>query len=152
VLVDVDHSMKVMRDETFGPVVGVMKAHDAEEALRLANDSRYGLSGSVFGERAHAERVARRVECGAVNVNDVLVNYFASDVPMGGWKESGIGYRHGPQGIRKFCRTESLVITRFAGKREPTWFPYTRGRRSLIARISQLVNARDWKRRLGLRR
>ena len=97
-LVDVDHSMKVMRDETFGPVVGVMKVRDAEEALRLANDSRYGLSGSVFGERGNAEQVARRVECGAVNVNDVLVNYFASDVPMGGWKESGIGYRHGDPG------------------------------------------------------
>ncbi|HEX3362704.1 MAG TPA: aldehyde dehydrogenase family protein, partial [Solirubrobacterales bacterium] len=151
VLVDVDHSMKVMRDETFGPVVGVMKVRDAEEALRLANDTRYGLSGSVFGERSHAESVARRVECGAVNVNDVLINYFASDVPMGGWKESGIGYRHGAQGIRKFCRTESLVITRFAGKREPTWYPYTRGRRGLIARMSKLINARDWRRRLGLK-
>ena len=51
VLVDVDHSMKVMRDETFGPVVGVMKVRDAEEALRLANDTRYGLSASVFGEK-----------------------------------------------------------------------------------------------------
>jgi acyl-CoA reductase-like NAD-dependent aldehyde dehydrogenase len=152
VLVDVDHSMKVMRDETFGPVVGVMKVRDAEEALRLANDTRYGLSGSVFGERSHAEAVARRVECGAVNVNDVLINYFASDVPMGGWKESGIGYRHGAQGIRKFCRTESLVITRFAGKREPTWYPYTRGRRGLIARMTKLINGRDWRRRLGLKR
>ncbi|MBS1880707.1 MAG: aldehyde dehydrogenase family protein [Actinobacteria bacterium] len=152
VLVDVDHTMKVMRDETFGPVVGVMKVRDEAEALRLANDSRYGLSASVFGERDHAERVARRVECGAVNVNDVLVNYFASDVPMGGWKESGIGYRHGAPGIRKFCRSESLVITRFGGKREPTWYPYTRGRRGLVARLAQLFNARDWRRRLGLRR
>jgi acyl-CoA reductase-like NAD-dependent aldehyde dehydrogenase len=152
VLVDVDHSMKVMRDETFGPVVGVMKVRDSEEALRLANDTRYGLSGSVFGSRANAERVARRVECGAVNVNDVLINYFASDVPMGGWKESGIGYRHGAQGIRKFCRTESLVITRFAGKREPTWYPYTRGRRGLISRMTKLINGRDWRRRLGLKR
>ncbi len=152
VLVDVDHSMKVMRDETFGPVVGVMKVRDAEEALRLANDTRYGLSGSVFGERSRAEGVARRVECGAVNVNDVLVNYFASDVPMGGWKQSGIGYRHGAQGIRKFCRTESLVITRFGGKREPTWYPYTRSRRGLVGRLAVLINARDWKRRLGLRR
>jgi betaine-aldehyde dehydrogenase len=151
VLVDVDHTMKVMRDETFGPVVGVMKVRDEQEALRLANDSRYGLSGSVFGEKDHAERVARRIECGAVNVNDVLINYFASDVPMGGWKESGIGYRHGEPGIKKFCRTESLVITRFAGKREPTWYPYTRGKRSLIARLTQLLNARDWRRRLGLR-
>ncbi|HZO06317.1 MAG TPA: aldehyde dehydrogenase family protein [Solirubrobacterales bacterium] len=149
VLVDVDHSMKVMRDETFGPVVGVMKVRDAEEALKLANDSRYGLSGSVFGEKQRAEQVARRVECGAVNVNDVLVNYFASDVPMGGWKESGIGYRHGAPGIKKFCRTESVVITRFAGKREPTWYPYTRARRGLVGRIAVAFNARDLKRRLG---
>jgi acyl-CoA reductase-like NAD-dependent aldehyde dehydrogenase len=152
VLVDVDHSMKVMREETFGPVVGVMKARDAEEALRLANDSRYGLSGSVFGEKERAEQVARRVECGAINVNDVLVNYFASDVPMGGWKQSGIGFRHGEPGIKKYCRTESVVITRFGGKREPTWYPYTRARRNLVARIGQAFNARDLRRRLGLRR
>jgi acyl-CoA reductase-like NAD-dependent aldehyde dehydrogenase len=152
VLVDVDHSMKVMRDETFGPVVGVMKVRDSEEALRLANDSRYGLSGSVFGEKERAERVARRVECGAVNVNDVLVNYFAMDVPMGGWKQSGIGYRHGEPGIKKYCRTESVVITRFGGKREPGWYPYTRSRRGLIARVARAFTARDWRRRLGLRR
>jgi acyl-CoA reductase-like NAD-dependent aldehyde dehydrogenase len=151
VLVDVDHSMKVMRDETFGPVVGVMKVGDAEEALRLANDSRYGLSGSVFGEKERAERVARRVECGAINVNDVLVNYLASDVPMGGWKESGIGYRHGEPGIKKYCRTESLVITRFGGKREPSWYPYTKARRGLVDRVARAFNARDLKRRFGMR-
>jgi len=151
VLVDVDHSMKVMRDETFGPVVGVMKVGDAEEAIRLANDSPYGLSGSVFGERERAERVARRVECGAINVNDVLVNYFATEVPMGGWKQSGIGTRHGENGIKKFCRSESLVITRFGGKREPTWYPYTKARRRLVAPLVRLFNARDWRRRLGLR-
>ena len=151
VLVDVDHTMKVMRDETFGPVVGVMKVRDSEQALQLANDSRYGLSGSVFGEKERAEMVARRVECGAVNVNDVLVNYLAMDVPMGGWKESGIGYRHGEPGIKKYCRTESVVITRFGGKREPTWYPYTKARRGLVARLAQAFNARDLKRRLGLR-
>ncbi len=152
VLVDVDHSMKVMRDETFGPVVGVMKVRDADEAVSLANDTRYGLSGSVFGERERAEQVARRVECGAINVNDVLVNYFATDVPMGGWKQSGIGFRHGEPGIKKYCRSESLVITRFGGKREPTWFPYTKSRRALIGPIARLFNARDWRRRLGLKR
>jgi acyl-CoA reductase-like NAD-dependent aldehyde dehydrogenase len=150
VLVDVDHSMKVMRDETFGPVVGVMKVRDSEEALRLANDTRYGLSGSVFGERERAERVARRVECGAVNVNDVLVNYLAMDVPMGGWKQSGIGYRHGEPGIKKYCRTESVVISRFGGKREPTWYPYTRARRGMVGRIARAFTARDLKRRLGM--
>jgi acyl-CoA reductase-like NAD-dependent aldehyde dehydrogenase len=150
VLVDVDHSMKVMRDETFGPVVGVMKVRDADEAVRLANDSRYGLSGAVFGKRERAEQVARRVECGAVNVNDVLVNYFATGVPMGGWKQSGIGSRHGEPGIKKYCRSESLVITRFGGKREPGWYPYTKSRRRLIAPLVRFFNARDWRRRLGL--
>jgi betaine-aldehyde dehydrogenase len=151
VLVDVDHSMKVMRDETFGPVVGVMKVRDSEEALKLANDTRYGLSASVFGEKGRAEQIARRVECGAVNVNDVLVNYLAMDVPMGGWKESGIGFRHGEYGIKKYCRPESVVVTRFSGKREPTWFPYTKARRGLVGRIAQAFNARDLKRRLGMR-
>jgi acyl-CoA reductase-like NAD-dependent aldehyde dehydrogenase len=151
VLVDVDHSMKVMRDETFGPVVGVMKARDAEEALQLANDSRYGLGASVFGEKERAEQLARRVECGAVNVNDVLINYFAMDVPMGGWKQSGIGFRHGEPGIKKYCRSESLVITRFGGKREPTWYPYTKTRRRLLDPISRFFGARDWRRKLGLR-
>ncbi|HET8567251.1 MAG TPA: aldehyde dehydrogenase family protein [Solirubrobacterales bacterium] len=151
VLVDVDHSMKVMRDETFGPVVGVMKVRDSEEALRLANDTRYGLAASVFGEKGRAEKLARRVEAGSVNVNDVVSNMAAMGVPMGGWKESGIGARHGEYGIKKYCRAESIVITRFAGKREPNWYPYTRARRNLVDRLTQALNARDWKRRLGMR-
>jgi acyl-CoA reductase-like NAD-dependent aldehyde dehydrogenase len=151
VLVDVDHSMKVMREETFGPVVGVMKVRDSEEALRFANDTRYGLAASVFGERGRAERVGRRIEAGAVNVNDVIVNYVLMDVPMGGWKESGIGFRHGEQGIKKYCRPESVIVARFGGKREPTWYPYTKSRRGLVGRVARAFNARDWRRRLGLR-
>jgi acyl-CoA reductase-like NAD-dependent aldehyde dehydrogenase len=151
VLVDVDHSMKVMRDETFGPVVGVMKVRDSEEALKLANDSRYGLAGSVFGEKNRAEAIARRVEAGSVNVNDVIINMAAMDVPMGGWKESGIGFRHGEYGIKKYCRPESIVVTRFGGKREPTWYPYTKSRRGLVDRVAKAFNARDLKRRLGKR-
>ena len=142
VLVDVDHSMKVMRDETFGPVVGVMKVRDEEEALKLANDTRYGLSGSVFGAKRHAEAVARRVECGAINVNDVLTNYLAPDVPMGGWKDSGVGFRHGEWGIKKYCRPESIVVTRFGGDRELFWYPYTDKRRNLLRRAARLFNAR----------
>ena len=151
VLVDVDHSMKVMRDETFGPVVGVMKVRDAEEAVRLANDTRYGLAASVFGEKNRAERVARRIEAGTVNVNDVISNMMAMGVPMGGWKQSGIGFRHGEYGIKKYCRAESIVVTRFAGKSEPTWYPYTRSRLGLVGRVAKAFNGRDLKRRLGLR-
>jgi len=151
VLVDVDPSMKVMRDETFGPVVTVTKVRDSEEALRLANDTRYGLGASVFGERTRAESIGRRMEVGAVNVNDVIVNYVAMDVPMGGWKESGIGFRHGEYGIKKYCRPESIVITRMGGKREPNWFPYTKVRQGLVGRLAKAVNARDIRRRLGKR-
>jgi acyl-CoA reductase-like NAD-dependent aldehyde dehydrogenase len=151
VLVDVDHSMKVMRDETFGPVVGVMKVRDSEEAVRLANDTRYGLAASVFGEKNRAEGIARRIEAGSVNVNDVITNMLAMSVPMGGWKESGIGFRHGEYGIRKYCRPESIVITRFGGKSEPSWYPYTKRRRGLVNRAATAFIARDWRRRLGLR-
>jgi acyl-CoA reductase-like NAD-dependent aldehyde dehydrogenase len=130
-------------------VVGVMKVRDADEALRLANDTRYGLSGYVFGKTEEAEAVARRLEVGGACVNDVLVNFLASDVPMGGWKDSGIGFRHGEYGIKKFVRPESLVITRFGRKREPLYFPYTDERRQALRKLTRFFNARDWRRRLG---
>jgi acyl-CoA reductase-like NAD-dependent aldehyde dehydrogenase len=151
VLADVDHTMRVMREESFGPVVGVMKVRDAEEAVRLANDSRYGLSASVFGKTREAEAVARRLQVGTANVNDVLVGFLASDVPMGGWKDSGIGWRHGEYGIKKFVRPESLVITRFGSKREPLYFPYTDKRRQKLRKLTRFFNARDWRRRVGSR-
>jgi betaine-aldehyde dehydrogenase len=151
VITDVDHSFRVMREETFGPVVGVMKVRDADEAVRLANDTRYGLSGYVFGATKEAEAVARRLEVGAACVNDVLVNFLASDVPMGGWKDSGIGFRHAEYGIKKFVRPESLVVSRLGRKREPLYFPYTHERRMALHKISRFFTARDWRRRLGRR-
>ena len=150
VLVDVDHSMKVMRDETFGPVVGVMKVRDSEEALRLANDTRYGLAASVFGEKEprRAGRPPGRGRRGQRQRRDRQL-LSRSDVPMGGWKQSGIGYRHGEHGIKKYCRTESIVVTRFGGKREPTWYPYTKARRGLVNRDRPGVQRpRHGKRRL----
>jgi acyl-CoA reductase-like NAD-dependent aldehyde dehydrogenase len=152
VIADVDHSMKVMKDETFGPVVPVMKVRDADEAVRLANDTRYGLSASVFaGTSDEGAAIARRIEAGAVNVNDVLTNFFAHSLPMGGWKESGIGFRHGSYGIKKYVRPESIVVPRIKqGKRDPLWFPYTSVRRKLVNRVNRLVNARGLRNRLGL--
>ncbi len=152
VVADADHSMKVMRDETFGPVVGVMKVKDAGEAIRMANDTRYGLSASVFsGDVGKAEKVAEQLEVGAANINDALINYFHLEVPMGGWKDSGIGWRHGPGGIRKYCRTETIVSPRMKNtKSEPLWYPYTPGRRKMMNRLYRLINARGLKNRLGL--
>ena len=91
----------------------------------MANDSRYGLSASVFaGTSREGEQIARRIEAGAVNVNDVLTTYFALGVPMGGWKESGIGFRHASYGIKKFVRPESIVIAADqAGQARPAVVP-----------------------------
>ncbi len=150
VLVDVDHSMRVMRDETFGPVVGVMKVRDTEEAVRLANDTRYGLSATVFGPKRKAEQVARRIECGGVNVNDVITNAMVPGVPMGGWHQSGIGNRNGKTGIRKYCRSEAIVSARVQFLPEPFWFPYTPERRQITDRLTRFVNARGIRNRLGL--
>jgi len=102
--------MKVMREETFGPVLPIMRVADAEEALRVANDSTLGLSGSVWsGDAARGRAIARRLQSGSVCVNDVLVNYFCVEAPLGGVKQSGLGYRHGPEGLRQFCRVETIV-------------------------------------------
>ncbi len=128
VLVDVDHSMKIMTEETFGPTLPIMRVRDAEEALRLANDSEYGLAGSVFSKDTDkGEKLARRVEAGAVCVNDAIINFAAIELPMGGVKASGLGSRHGAGGIRKYCNQQALLITpRLALKRELHFFPYSR--------------------------
>jgi acyl-CoA reductase-like NAD-dependent aldehyde dehydrogenase len=126
VLVDVDHTMLAMTEETFGPTLPIMKVRDEEEAIKMANDSPYGLGASVFGKDiAHAEAVARRVEAGAVCVNDALVNYSALELPMGGAKASGLGSRHGAGGIRKYTQQQAMLITRFATKKDPHMYPYS---------------------------
>jgi acyl-CoA reductase-like NAD-dependent aldehyde dehydrogenase len=143
VLADVDHAMSCMTEETFGPTVAIMRVSDADEAVRLANDSPYGLAASVFGKDiARAEQVARRVEAGAVCINDAQLNYFALELPMGGWKESGMGVRHGAPGIRKYCRQQSLLITRFAPRRELHMFPYRARTTTLIAKALKLLYGR----------
>jgi acyl-CoA reductase-like NAD-dependent aldehyde dehydrogenase len=126
VLAGVDHTMDVMREETFGPTLPIMKVADAEEAIRLANDSPYGLGAAVFSkDAARGEAVARRIEAGAVCVNDALVNYQALELPMGGWKASGIGHRHGPGGIRKFTDQQSLLVSRLHTRKELHMYPYS---------------------------
>jgi len=127
VLADADHSMAAMTEETFGPTLPLMKVADADEAIRMANDSPYGLGASIFtGDVSRGEQLARRVEAGAICVNDAAINYLALELPMGGWKTSGLGVRHGAGGIRKFTRQQALLVTRWAPRREIHFFPYSR--------------------------
>ena len=143
VLVDVDHSMSCMTEETFGPTVPVMKVADAEEAVRLANDSQYGLAASVWTkDAARGEEIARRIEAGAVCVNDAQLNYLALELPMGGWKASGLGSRHGAAGIRKYCRQQSLLVTRFAPPKDLHFYPFRPRTTKLIGTALKLLYGR----------
>jgi acyl-CoA reductase-like NAD-dependent aldehyde dehydrogenase len=143
VLVDVDHSMACMTDETFGPTLPIMKVRDEEEAIRLANDSPYGLDSSVFTRDVEkGERVARRIDAGATVVNDALTNYLATEAPFAGSKESGLGARHGAAGIRKYCRPHTIVVTRFAASKDPTMFPNSRLKARGLERLLVLMYGR----------
>jgi acyl-CoA reductase-like NAD-dependent aldehyde dehydrogenase len=143
VLVDVNHSMKCMTEETFGPTLPIMKIANADEGIRLANDSTYGLQASVWtGDIERGEALARRIEAGVVCVNDAQINYTALNLPMGGWKTSGLGTRHGANGIRKYTKIQSLLVTRRALKREPFMFPYKARQTMLLRRVFKLLYGR----------
>ncbi len=143
VLADVDHSMTAMTEETFGPTVPIMKVADAEEAIRMANDSPYGLGASVWTkDGARGEQIARRLESGYACVNDANINYFAYELPMGGWKDSGLGVRHGAGGIRKYTRQQAILVTRVALKRDVHFFPYSARTTKLLGRLTKLLYGR----------
>ncbi len=144
VLVDVDHTMKCMTEETFGPTLPIMKVADSEEAIRLANDSPYGLGASVFSKDVdRGEQVARRLETGAANVNDAMINYTVLELPMGGAKASGLGSRHGAGGIRKYTSQQAIVVTpKLALKREPHMYPYKARNSKLLAGLFKFLYGR----------
>jgi acyl-CoA reductase-like NAD-dependent aldehyde dehydrogenase len=133
--------MACMTEETFGPTLPVMRVSDAEQAISLVNDSRYGLGAAVFARNSEqGESIARRLDVGAVCVNDAAINYFALEAPMGGVKESGIGVRHGAEGIRKFTKPQTIVLTPgWMPKRQPQMFPFSGRRTRLLGRAVQLI-------------
>src|SRR5437764_358178 len=143
VIAGADHSMAAMTDETFGPTLPIMKVHDEDEAVRMDNDSPYRLQASVFTkDMSRADRVARQLQAGAVVVNDCVANYSAFEAPMGGWKSSGIGVRHGPQGIRKYTHPQTIVFTRFAMKKDLYMFPYTKRRSEFLVKLLRFLYGR----------
>ena len=153
VIVDVDHTMACIREETFGPTLPVIKVADEAEAIRLANDSDFALSASVWTKDVDKGlRVARQIEAGAVNVNDVMANAFCVAVPMGGWKDSGIGARFGGSaGILKYCRHQAITAPRLpAPSNEIMWYPSTRRGVGLAMGVMR-ANAARGLRRLGLK-
>jgi acyl-CoA reductase-like NAD-dependent aldehyde dehydrogenase len=114
VLADVDQTMPIMQDETFGPVLAVVRVPDEETAIRLANDSRFGLHATVWSkDRSRASRVASRLRSGTVAINDSAVNFVMPSLPFGGISESGLGVAFGAEGIRSYCVAQGVTAARF---------------------------------------
>jgi aldehyde dehydrogenase (NAD+) len=109
VFVDVTNDMTIAREEIFGPVLVVIAYEDEEDAVRIANDSDYGLSAGVYSaDESRALSVARRLRTGTVTVNGG--NYYSADVPFGGYRQSGIGREMGREGFEEYLETKSIAI------------------------------------------
>jgi acyl-CoA reductase-like NAD-dependent aldehyde dehydrogenase len=127
ILTDVNHAMTIMTEETFGPVLPVMPFKTEEEAIRLANDSVYGLNASVWSvDLEKAKRVASQIDTGNCAINDVLKNIGNPYLPFGGVKHSGFARYHGPEGLRTFCQQMSVMVYTGKAKTEINWFPYSK--------------------------
>ena len=126
VLVDVDHTMTVMREETFGPVLPLMTFKSEDEAVRFANDSPFGLTASVWTrDLRRGRRLASRIEAGTVMVNEVLYTHGIAQTPWGGIKQSGIGRTHGRAGLLELVAPYHIHTNRFARIQDLWWFNYT---------------------------
>jgi acyl-CoA reductase-like NAD-dependent aldehyde dehydrogenase len=125
-ITNVTHDMKIMHEETFGPVACVMEVDNVDEAIFLSNDSAYGLNASVWTRDIKSGiDIASRIEAGNVCVNDAILNAGVQSLPFGGVKQSGVGSRHGGErGLHVFCYTQALMIEGRNKSRESTWFPY----------------------------
>lgn len=151
VLADVDHDMAIMREETFGPVVAVMRYDEVEDALRLANDSAFGLTASVWSRDLRAaEALARRIQAGIVMVNDHMLTHGITQNPWTGRKASGIGTGHGDWAFDSVTQLQTVSTQRFGFLRRNLWWhPYSEeGYRGLRAVIT-LLHGRGVLRRLA---
>jgi succinate-semialdehyde dehydrogenase/glutarate-semialdehyde dehydrogenase len=148
VLTDVDHSMKIMREETFGPVLPVMAVDSLDEAIRLANDSDYGLTASGWTrDPTTAARLQRELKAGVVSINDCVSSYGEPSAPWGGYRRSGIGRTHGRQGLREMVQVK--YVTADPSRRPaPWWFPYDDEYSRMMGVHNRAMHARSYPVRL----
>jgi acyl-CoA reductase-like NAD-dependent aldehyde dehydrogenase len=126
-MVDVDHSMEIMREETFGPVIPVMRFSTIDEAVRLANDSTMALTSSIWTRDTElGKRIALRLESGVTTVNDHLYTHGQSETPWGGYKESGLGRTHSALGLEEMTQPKLVNWDVMPPKRNVWWYPFDR--------------------------
>jgi succinate-semialdehyde dehydrogenase/glutarate-semialdehyde dehydrogenase len=125
VLANVTHDMRVMSEETFGPVLPIMKVRDAREALTLANDSPFALGGSIFAPTATAQKLVPELRAGMVAINDTLLNGLVAGLPFGGSRDSGYGRVYGDDALREMSWPRGVTVDR-AGIREIAYYPLHR--------------------------
>jgi succinate-semialdehyde dehydrogenase/glutarate-semialdehyde dehydrogenase len=125
VLANVDHGMQIMREETFGPVLPVMAFDRDEDALRLANDSEFGLAASIFtADRLRGEALAEQIQAGSVMINDAVSAYGIAEAPHGGVKSSGLGRTHGRLGLEEMVRSKYVDADLLPNSRKVWWYGY----------------------------
>ncbi|UCH10788.1 MAG: aldehyde dehydrogenase family protein [Fidelibacterota bacterium] len=136
---NVDHSMLIMTDETFGPELAVMPVVSEEEAIEKANDSRFGLSAYIFtGSERRGRRIASKLMCGTVAINDVLIQYGVASLPFGGHGDSGLGAVHGIEGLRNMSRQQSVVGSRIMLPMELWWYDLGQKTYKMLCRFVKL--------------
>ncbi len=124
VLVDTNHTMRLMQEEIFGPVLGIMPVPDMEEAVRLANDSVYGLTGSIWSRNTgRARKLARKLQAGAITINDHLMSHGLHETPWGGFKQSSIGRTHGEIGFDEMTQPQVIIHDVIPFARRSIWYP-----------------------------
>ncbi|MGC2109144.1 MAG: aldehyde dehydrogenase family protein [Candidatus Korobacteraceae bacterium] len=148
-LADVTADMRVMQEETFGPVLPVAPFDSDEEAIRLANGSDFGLAASVWTRsRPRGEAMARRIKAGTVMVNDMISCFGISEAPHGGFKQSGIGRTHGELGLREMVQVKYLDVDLIPGIPKVWWFGYGKQYREAMDGFIDALFARSWATRL----
>jgi succinate-semialdehyde dehydrogenase/glutarate-semialdehyde dehydrogenase len=146
VLTDVTPEMLVMREETFGPVLPIVRVRDEAEALRLSNDSEYGLAATLWTrDEAKALRLGKQLQAGSVCMNDSSITYGVHEAPFGGRKQSGLGQVHGAAGLKNYCFAQPILLERWKFRQEDVWYPYTNEKGKALQKAMQWL----WGTRIG---
>ena len=149
VITGIEPDMKLWKEETFGPILPIRAFDTPEEAIRLANSTEYGLSGSVFSQNMEEARwFASRMITGSVNINDCLITFAFPSLPFGGVKESGVGYYHSELGIRNFCRIKGITEFKSRYTKEFFHYPVPEGVRKGMENLLVFLYSLDTKERM----